>query len=115
MFGFPMRTILFIDPPAFCTTIEVLGDPRLRSRPVAVSPQGADRAILLAVSAEAPGRRVCPDVIPPPPTPRRYAQAHRALHEIFARVAPVIEPRGWGHAYLDISGTERLFGPAVEV
>ena len=127
MFGFPMRTILFIDPPAFCTTIEVLGDPQLRCRPIAVSPQGADRAILLAVSAEARAaglsrgmavtlaRRVCPDLIILPPNPRRYAQAHRALHEIFARVAPVIEPRGWGHAYLDISGTERLFGPAVSV
>src|SRR5664279_1718991 len=109
MFGFPMRTILFIDPPAFCTTIATLDDPLLRSRPVVVSPPGADRAVLLAVSAEARAaglsrgmavalaRRVCPDVIILPPNPHRYAQAHRALHEIFARVAPIIEPRGWGH------------------
>ncbi|MEO5798308.1 MAG: hypothetical protein ABIZ70_03805 [Gemmatimonadales bacterium] len=122
-----MRTILFVDPPAFCTTVEVLGDPQLRRRPLAIAPLAADRAVLLAVSAEARSaglsrgmavalaRKVCPDLIVRPPNPRRYAAAHRALHEILARVAPVIEPRGWGHAYLDITGTERLFGSAVDV
>lgn len=122
-----MKTILFVDPPAFCTTVEVLSDPQLRRRPLAIAPLAADRAVLLAVSAEARSaglergmavalaRRICPDVIVRPPNPRRYAAAHRALHEILARVAPVIEPRGWGHAYLDITGTEGLFGPAIDV
>jgi DNA polymerase-4 len=122
-----MRTILFIDPPAFCTTLEVLQDPQLRRRPVAIAPLAADRAVLLAVSAEARlagvargmavalARRICPDLVVRPPDPARYARAHRALHAILAEVAPVIEPRGWGHAYLDLTGTERLFGPATEV
>ncbi|MES2304745.1 MAG: hypothetical protein V4558_04530 [Gemmatimonadota bacterium] len=122
-----MRTILFVDPPAFCTTVEVLGDPQLRRRPLAIAPLAADRAVLLAVSAEARSaglsrgmavalaRKICPDLVVRPPNPRRYAAAHRALHEILARVAPVIEPRGWGHAYLDITGTEGLFGSAVDV
>lgn len=122
-----MKTILFVDPPAFCTTVEVLSDPQLRRRPLAIAPLAADRAVLLAVSAEARSagltrgmpvalaRRICPDLIVRPPNPRRYAAAHRALHEILARVAPVIEPRGWGHAYLDITGTEGLFGSAVDV
>lgn len=116
-----------MDPPAFCTTVEVLADPQLRRRPLAIAPLAADRAVLLAVSAEARSaglergmavrlaRRICPDLIVRPPNPRRYAAAHRALHEILARVAPVVEPRGWGHAYLDISGTEGLFGSAVDV
>lgn len=122
-----MRTILFIDPPAFCTTLEVLQDPQLRRRPVAIAPLAADRAVLLAVSAEARlagvvrgmavalARRICPDLVVRPPDPVRYAKAHRALHAILAEVAPVIEPRGWGHAYLDLTGTERLFGPATAV
>ncbi|MDX2262664.1 MAG: hypothetical protein SFU84_13305 [Gemmatimonadales bacterium] len=122
-----MRTILFIDPPAFCTTLEVLQDPQLRRRPVAIAPLAADRAVLLAVSAEARlagvvrgmavalARRICPDLVVRPPDPARYASAHRALHAILAEVAPVIEPRGWGHAYLDLTGTERLFGPATAV
>jgi DNA polymerase IV len=65
--------------------------------------------------AVALARRVCPDLVVLPPEPRQWARAHRALHAILARVAPVIEPRGYGHAYLDITGTERLFGPAVDV
>lgn len=122
-----MRAILFIDPPAFCTTVAALVDPSLRHRPVAIAPLGADRAVLLALSAEARAaglargtpvalaRRICPDLIVCPPDPRRWAQAHKALHAILARVAPVIEPRSWGHSYLDLTGTERLFGSAVDV
>lgn len=126
MFGIP-RSILYVDPPAFCTTLEALADPQLRHRPVAIAPLAADRAVLLAVSGEARAagvtrgmavalaRRICPDLIVRPPNPGRYAEAHRALHTILARVAPVIEPRAWGHSYLDLTGTQRLFGPAVDV
>ena len=60
-------------------------------------------------------RKLCPDLILLPPNPRLYARASRALHEILQTYAPVIEPRGYGHAFLDISGTEGLFGPAVDV
>lgn len=60
-------------------------------------------------------RKLCPDLLLIPPNPRLYARASRALHEILQVYAPVIEPRGYGHAFLDLSGTERLFGPAVDV
>jgi len=51
-----MRSVLFVDPPAFCTTVEALVAPALRRRPVAVAPPGADRAVVLALSAEARDR-----------------------------------------------------------
>ncbi len=122
-----MKSVLFVDPPAFQTTIEELDDPRLRSRPVAISPLTADRALILAVSPEARAagvergmaatlaRKVCPDLIVRPPNPRRCAAADQALQQILARVTSVIEPRGWGHAYLDLTGTERLLGSATAV
>lgn len=122
-----LRSILFIDPPAFCTTVSGLDRPRLRGRPVAIAPLAADRAVLLAVSTEAraagitPGmaaslaQRACPDLVILPPDPERYARAHQALYRILSRVAPVIEPRGWGHAYLDLTGTDRLFGSPAAV
>ena len=56
-------------------------------------------------------QRLCPDLILLPPNPRLYARASRALHEILRIYAPVIEPRGYGHAFLDLTGTGRLFGP----
>jgi len=122
-----MRSVLFVDPPAFCTAVEGLVAPALRSRPVAVAPPGADRATVLALSAEArlagiergmPVRQAlkrCPDLVLLPPNPRLYARASRALHEVLRIYAPVIEPRGYGHAFLDLTGTGRLFGPAVDV
>jgi DNA polymerase IV len=122
-----MRSVLFVDPPAFCTTLEGLVAPELRTRPLAVAPPGADRAVILALSAEArlagleqgmPVRkalRLCPDLIVLPPNPRLYARASRALHEILRVYAPTIEPRGYGHAFLDLTGTGRLLGPPQDV
>ena len=121
------RSVLFIDPPAFCTTVEALVAPALRGRPVAVAAPGADRATVLALSPEAhaagitrgmpvrQARKRCPDLALLPPNPRLYARASAALHDIFRRYAPVIEPRGYGHAYLDVTGTGALFGPPVDV
>ena len=120
------RTILFVDPPAFCTTVEALVAPALRTRPVAVAPPGAERAVVLALSTEARRAGItkgmvvrqalkhCPDLVIIPPNPRLYARASRALHEILRVYAPVIEPRGYGHAFLDLTGTGRLFGPPVD-
>lgn len=122
-----MRTIIFVDPPAFCTAVEGLVAPALRQRPVAVAPPGADRATIVALSSEARAagisrgmeariaRRICPDLILLPPNPHLYARASRALHAILAHWAPVIEPRWWGHAFLDLTGTSRLFGAPTDV
>jgi DNA polymerase-4 len=101
--------------------------PGLRTRPIAVAPPGAERGVVLALSDEARlagitrgmpvrlAQKRCPDLILLPPNPRLYARASRALHEILRLYAPVIEPRGYGHAFLDLTGTRRLFGPAVDV
>ena len=122
-----MRSVLFIDPPAFCTTLEGLVAPALSSRPLAIAPPAADRATLLALSAEArraglvrgmsvrKAQRLCPDLVLLPPNPRLYAKASRALHEILRVFAPTIEPCGYGHAFLDLTGTGRLFGPPQDV
>lgn len=121
------RSVVFVDPPAFCATVERLAAPDLRRRPIAVAPPGAERGTVLALSAEAraagvtagmparTARKLCPDLVLLPPNPRLYARASRALHEILRVYAPVIEPRGYGHAFLDLTGTSRLFGSAAEV
>jgi len=122
-----VRSVLFVDPPAFCTSLEGMVAPALRTRPLAVAPPGADRATILALSAEArlaglkrgmpvrTAQRLCPDLIVLPPNPRLYARASRALHQILRIYAPAIEPRGYGHAFLDLTGTGRLFGPPQDV
>jgi len=123
----PLRSVLFIDPPAFCTSVEGLAAPALRTRPVAVAAPGADRATIIALSTEARlagiergmpvrrARKLCPDLVLLPPNPRLYAHFSRALHQILRIYAPIIEPRGYGHAFLDLTGTSRLLGPADDV
>jgi DNA polymerase-4 len=122
-----IRSIVFIDPPAFYTTVERLVAPALRGRPVAVAPANSDRATLLAVSPEARvagltrdtpvhrAHKICPDIVLLPPNPALYARASQALTHILRFYAPTIEPRGYGHAFLDLTGTGQLFGPAVDV
>lgn len=92
-----------------------------------IAPPGADRATVLALSDEARvagitrgmllprARKLCRDLVILPPNPRLYAKASRALHAVLRRYAPIIEPKGYGHAYLDVSGTRGLFGPAVDL
>jgi DNA polymerase IV len=122
-----VRSVLFVDPPAFCTTLEELVAPGLRTRPLVIAPPAADRATILALSAEArraglkPGMpirtalQLCRDLIVLPPNPTLYARASRELHEILQLFAPTIEPRGYGHAFLDLTGTGRLLGPPQDV
>ena len=101
--------------------------PALRSRPIVIAPPGADRATVLALSMEArkagitqgmllpKARKICPDLMILPPNPALYARASRALHEVLQRYAPIIEPQGYGHAFLDVSGTTGLFGPPADI
>ncbi|HET7041362.1 MAG TPA: hypothetical protein VFI13_05070 [Gemmatimonadales bacterium] len=121
------KSVLFLDPPEFCIRVESLVTPRLRERPIIVAAPGAERATVLALSAEARAagvnrgtavliaKKLCPDLVVLPPNPALYARASRALHEVIARYAPIVEPHGYGHAFCDVTGTERLFGPPVDV
>ena len=121
------KSVLFLDPPEFCIRVESLVTPRLRERPIVVAAPGAERATVLALSAEARSagvtrgtavllaKKLCPDLVVLPPNPTLYARASRALHEVIARYAPIVEPHGYGHAFCDVTGTERLFGPPVDV
>ena len=103
-----MKSVLYVDPPAFCATVERLVAPALRGRPLAVAPPGADRATVLALSPEAQSagitrgmdvrraRKLCPDLLLIPPNPRLYARASRALHEILQIYAPASSREGMG-------------------
>ena len=121
------KSVLFLDPPEFCIRVESLVAPRLRERPIVVAAPGAERATVLALSAEARAagvtrgtivrlaQKLCPDLVVLPPNTELYARASRALHAVIGRYAPIIEPHGYGHAFCDVTGTERLFGPPVDV
>jgi len=117
------REIIHIDIAAFAVAVERLVQPELRQRPVVVAPLGPSRSVVTALSAEAweagirkgmplaKAVRYCREVSVLPPNEALYARASRAVCRILAGFSPVLEPSGYGHAYLDITGTGRLFGP----
>jgi DNA polymerase-4 len=117
------REIIYLTVPGFPVAVERVLHPELRGRPVVVAPLGASRSIVTALSSEAwnvgirkgmvlaKAMRYCRDTIVLPPNEPLYARASRAIFRVLGSFSPVLEPSGHGHAYLDITGTDRLLGP----
>jgi DNA polymerase-4 len=120
------RTVLHVDMDAFYASIEQLDRPELRGRPVLV---GGDRprGVVCAASYEARkfgcrsaqpmavARRMCPHAVVVPPRFPRYHAASEAMFAILHGVSPLVEPLSIDEAFVDLTGTERLLGPAEEV
>jgi DNA polymerase-4 len=60
-------------------------------------------------------RRLCPDGIFIRGQLKRYSRESKRIFEIFRRYSPKVQGLSLDEAFLDLSGTERLLGPAREV
>ncbi len=121
------RAILHVDMDAFFASVEVLDDPSLRGRPVIVGGTPEGRGVVAAASYEARrfgvhsamsaarARRLCPQGVFLRPRGARYAEVSAAVFGIFGRFTPVVEPLSIDEAFLDVSGCQRLFGPAAAI
>lgn len=120
------RAILHVDLDAFFVSVERLRDPSLAGKPVVVGADprgGKGRGVVAAASYEArefgihsampisEAWRRCPRAVYLPGSPDLYRRAARAVRAIFHRFTPAVEPVSIDEAYLDLTGTERLFGP----
>ncbi|TWU48820.1 DNA polymerase IV [Rubripirellula tenax] len=118
--------LLHIDMDAFYAAIEQRDRPELRGRPVVVG-GSTGRGVVAAASYEArrfgihsamPGRRaaqLCPDAVFVKGRIDHYADVGRQVRAIFHRYTPIVQPLSLDEAFLDVSGSERLFGPAASI
>lgn len=121
------REIIHVDIAAFAVAVEQVVHPELRHRPVVVAPVGLSRAFVMALSREAwlagvrkgmalgKAIRYCRGVTVLPPNEPLYERASGAICRVLQRFSPTLEPAGYGHAFLDLTGTGRLFGPPRDV
>jgi DNA polymerase-4 len=117
------RVVLHADMDAFYASVEQRDHPELRGRPVAVGGDGK-RGVVSAASYEArvfgvhsamssvEARRRCPELIFVRGSMRRYAAESHRIFEIFHRFTPAVQGLSLDEAFLDLTGTERLWGPA---
>lgn len=118
------RTIIHLNVADFAATVECLLDRRLADRPLIIAPCAAARAVVYDMSEAAfqagvrkgMAVRCCPDACLLPPRMERYEQAMEALLQPVLSCSPQVE-RGDvdGHLFVDVTGTGRLLGPAVDV
>jgi DNA polymerase-4 len=115
-------TILHADLDAFYASVEQRDDPRLGGRPVIV---GAGVVLAASYEAKACGvrtamggaqaRRLCPQAIVVPPRMSAYAEASRAVFEVFEQTAPLVEGLSIDEAFLDVRGLGRISGTPAQI
>ena len=120
------RHIIHLHIPAFPIAVARVSQPELRDRPVAVAPPHSERALLLSVSPEArregifkgmplgKAMKFCPGLTVLPPDRDFTGKACQVLAKVVAQYTPLWEPSRPGHIYLDVTGTDRLWGRAKE-
>lgn len=119
------RSILHVDMDAFYASVEQRDNPEFKGKPVIVGAaprMGRGRGVVSAASYEARkygihsaqpisrAYRLCPNGIFLPVRGKRYVQVSRCIMAIFREYTPVVGTISLDEAFLDMTGTERLFG-----
>jgi len=108
---------------AFFASIEQMDHPELKGKPVLVGYDGP-RGVVATASYEArpfgchsaqpmvQAKRLCPHAIIVPVRHDRYGEISSQMFAILDDFSPVIEPLSIDEAFLDLTGTANLLGPA---
>lgn len=120
-----MKLIFHVDMDAFFVSVEEIFDPSLKGRPVVVGGKSDQRGVVSAASYAArkfgvhsamPLRtagKLCPHAIFVEGHPERYREYSGKVYAVLQHFSPLVEMASVDEAYVDMSGTERLFGPPL--
>lgn len=122
------RTILHSDLNSFYASVEMMLNPELRGKAVAVCGSTETRhGIVLAKSdlAKKAGvktgmvnweaRSLCPGLIVVPPQYDQYLKYSSLTRAIYSRYTDLVEPYGMDECWLDVSGSRSICGDGMEV
>ena len=122
------RAILHSDLNCFYASVEMMLDPRLRGKAVAVCGCTEDRhGIVLAKSELAKkagiktgmvnweAQRLCKDLIVVPPQYDQYLKYSKLTQAIYSRYTDLIEPFGMDECWLDVSGSGNACGNPMTI
>jgi DNA polymerase IV len=110
---------------AFFVSVEELFDPSLKGKPVVVGGRPNERGVVSAASYAArkfgvhsamPLRtayKLCPQALFVDGHPERYRECSAKVYEALQSFSPLVEMASIDEAYLDMTGTERLYGPPL--
>ena len=122
------RAILHSDLNCFYASVEMMLDPSLRGKAVAVCGSTEDRhGIVLAKSEKAKkagiktgmvnweARQLCKDLIVVPPQYDQYLKYSKLTQAIYQRYTDLIEPFGMDECWLDVTGSRIVCGDAMTI
>ncbi len=121
----PHSSILHVDMDAFFVSVELLSRPDLRGKPVVVGGRPDQRGVVSAASYEArkygihsamplrTASRLCPHAVFLDGHHDKYGEWSDRVASILARFSPIVEMVSIDEAYLDLAGTERIYGPPL--
>lgn len=121
------KSVFFhVDLDAFYASVEQLDHPELMGKPVVVGASPGHRGVVAACSYEARNYgihsampvseavRLCPHALFRPVRMSRYHEMSEKVMAIFERYSPELQQISVDEAFLNMTGTERLFGPPVD-
>jgi DNA polymerase-4 len=121
------RKIIHIDMDAFYASVEQRDNSSLKGLPVIVGGDAGKRGVVSAASYEArvygvhsamptsQAKGLCPQGIFLPVRMSRYREVSDQIFRILSEYTPLVEPLSLDESFLDVSGSEKLFGPALDI